>query len=66
MPSQGWDTVVDDRSTNNGDQTVVASTSSQSLQQQADMWLQNIATAGEEVQELIMRDLVGREGFQNA
>jgi len=38
----------------------------QTPQQQADMWLRGMATAGEDVQELVLRDLVGKEGFQNA
>jgi len=38
----------------------------QTPQQQADTWLRGIATAGENVQELVLRDLVGKEGFQNA
>jgi len=56
--------VVDDRSIDN-DETVVAQSSTGTVQQQADTWLQGMATAGEDVQELVMRDLVGREGFQN-
>ena len=35
-------------------------------QQQADTLLRGMATAGEDVQELVMRDLIRREGFQNA
>jgi len=38
----------------------------QTPQQQADAWLRGMATAGEDVQELVLRDLVGKEGFQNA
>ncbi len=38
----------------------------QTPQQQADSWLRGVATAGEDVQELVMRDLIGREGFQSA
>ena len=58
--------VVDDRSTCDKEQTVIARSSTQTPQQQADTWLQGMATAGEDVQELVIRDLVGREGFQNA
>jgi len=58
--------VVDDRSICDEEQVVVAQLSTQTLQQQADTWLQGVATTGEDVQELVMRDLAGREGFQNA
>ncbi len=63
-PSQGHDAVVNDRSIND-EETVVAQSSTQTPQQQADTWLRGMATAREDVQELVMRDLVGREGFQN-
>jgi len=63
--SQGHKAVVDDRSICNEEQIITARSSTQTPQQQADMWLQGVATAGEDVQELVMRDLVGREGFQN-
>src|SRR6266571_1256055 len=62
--SQGRKVVVDDRSIIEDDQVLVAHT--QTPQQQANTWLRGMASAGEEVQELVMRDLVGREGFQNA
>jgi len=58
--------IVDDRSIIDEDQITVACTSTQTPQQQADTWLQGMATTGEEVQELVIRDLIGREGFQNA
>src|SRR6266702_402790 len=61
-PSQGHDAVVNDRSIND-EETVVAQSSTQTPQQQADTWLRGMATAREDVQELVMRDLVGREGF---
>ncbi len=64
-PSQGCDAVVDDRSICE-EETTIARSSTQTLQQQADTWLRGMATAGEDVQELVLRDLVGREGFQNA
>jgi len=64
-PSQGREVVVDDRSTCK-EESFVARSSTQTSQQQADTWLRGVATAGEEVQELVMRDLVGREGFQSA
>jgi len=53
--------VVNNRSILNEDQVLVTHT--QTPQQQADTWLQGMATAGEDVQGLVMRDLVGREGF---
>ncbi len=34
--------------------------------EQATLWLQSITDEGEEVQELIMRDLVGKEDFPSA
>src|SRR6266571_6714327 len=61
--SQGREAVVNDRSVCEEESSTAQT---QTLQQQADMWLQGVATAGEDVQELVMRDLVGREGFQNA
>ncbi len=64
-PSQGQDAIVDDRSIDDEEQTIVAQSSTQTPQQQVDTWLRGMATAGEDVQELVIRDLVGREGFQN-
>jgi len=58
--------VVDDRSVVDEEQNFAMRSSTQTPQQQADTWLRGVATAGEEVQELVMRDLVGKEGFQNA
>jgi len=58
--------IVDDRSICDKEQTLVTRSSTQTPQQQADTWLRGMATAGEDMQELVMRDLVGREGFQNA
>ncbi len=66
-PSQGHEAIVDDRSAYEGEEELIAARSTtQTPQQQADSWLRGVATAGEEVQELVIRDLVGREGFQNA
>jgi len=45
---------------------MVAQSDTQTPQQQADTWLRGIAMAGEDVQEMVLRDLVGREGFQSA
>ncbi len=63
--SRGRDAVVDDRSICD-EEITTARANAQTPQQQADTWLRGVATAGEDVQELVMRDLVGREGFQNA
>ncbi len=65
-PSQGREAIVDDRSVDGEEQPSIARSSTQTPQQQADSWLRGVATAGEDVQELVMRDLVGREGFQHA
>src|SRR6266571_4817007 len=62
-PSQGREAIVDDRSVVDEEITIARM---QTPQQQADAWLRGMATAGEEVQELVLRDLVGKEGFQNA
>ncbi len=64
--SQGREAVIDDRSVCEEEQSLVARSSTQTPQQQADTWLRRVATTGEDVQELVMRDLIGREGFQNA
>ena len=65
-PSQGCEVIVDDRSVCDEEPATVARSNTQTPQQQADMWLRNIATAREDVQEMVLRDLVGREGFQSA
>jgi len=62
-PSQGREAIVDDRSVVDEE---ISITRTQTPQQQADAWLRGMATAGEDVQELVIRDLVGKEGFQNA
>src|SRR6266702_3112262 len=64
-PSQGRDAVVDDRSVYD-EEVTVARANTHTPQQQADRWLRGVAAAGEDVQELVIRDLVGREGFQSA
>ncbi len=63
--SQGWEAIVDDRSVIDDEPITIARSNVQTPQQQANSWLQGVATAGEDVQELVMRDLVGREGFQS-
>ncbi len=65
-PSQGREAIVDDRSVYDEEQPSIARSSTQTPQQQADSWLRGVATAGEDVQELVMRDLIGREDFQHA
>ncbi len=65
-PSQGREAIVDDRSVYDEEQPSIARSNTQTSQQQADSWLRGVAMAGEDVQELVMRDLVGREGFQHA
>ncbi len=65
-PSQGREAIVDDRSVYDEEPASTAQPSAQTPQQQANTWLQGVASAGEDVQELVMRDLVGREGFQSA
>ncbi len=49
--SQGCEAIVDESLT-------------QTPQQWADTWLRSMANEGEDIQELVMRDLVGREDFQ--
>src|SRR6266702_6343831 len=61
-PRQGREAIVDDRSVAD-EEVTMARTDAQTSQQQANEWLRGIATAGEDVQELVMRDLVGKEGF---
>src|SRR6266702_474425 len=61
--SQGREAVVDDRSICDEEPIVTARGNTQTPQQQADKWLQGVASTGEDIQELVMRDLVGREGF---
>ncbi len=62
--SQGCEAIVDDSSVDENNQVIVAR--AQMPQQQANTWLRGMASTGEDVQELVMRDLLGREGFQNA
>jgi len=45
---------------------MIAQGSTHTLQQQADAWLRSMANEGEDMQELVMRDLVGKEDFQGA
>jgi len=58
--------VVNDRSVYDEELPTIAQSTTQTPQQQADSWLQGVAMAGEDVQEIVMRDLVRREGFQSA
>jgi len=64
--TQGREAIVDDRSIAEEEEVATARANAQTPQQQANEWLRGMATTGEDVQELVMRDLVGREGFQGA
>ncbi|SRR6266702_1720695 len=64
--SQGHKAIVDDQSICDEEQIVAARADTQTLQQQANTWLRGMASASKDVQEIVMRDLVGKEGFQNA
>ena len=66
QPTRGREAVVDDRSVCDEEPIITARGNAQTPQQQADTWLRGIASAGEDVQEMVMRDLVGKEGFQSA
>src|SRR6266702_4760106 len=57
--SQGCEAIVDDRSICDEEQPSIARSDTQTPQQQANSWLRGVASAGEDVQELVMRDLVG-------
>ncbi len=65
QPSQGREAVVDDRSVCDEEPIITVRGNTQTPQQQADTWLRGVASAGEDIQELVMRDLVGKEGFQS-
>ncbi len=65
-PSQGQEAVVDDWSICDEEPLTIARSNAQTPQQQANSWLRGVAAAGEDIQELVMRDLAGREDFQNA
>jgi len=56
---------VDDQSVVDEEQTLITGGSMQMPQQQATSWLQSVANEGNEVQELVMWDLLGREDFQD-
>jgi len=64
--SQGREAVVDNRSVCDEEPLTIVRSNAQTPQQQANSWLRGVAAAGEDVQELVMRDLVGREDFQSA
>ncbi len=61
--TQGWEAVVDDQSTIDG-KTIVAQGATP--KECAMSWLRSIADEGGEVQELVIRDLIGKEDFSNA
>jgi len=49
-----------------GEETNLDQGSTMTPQQMASTWLQGVANKGEEVRDLIMRDLLGQEDFPNA
>jgi len=57
---------VDDQSVIDKDQTIAARSSTKTPQQMADAWLRGMANEQEEVQELVIKDLLGQEDFQGA
>ncbi len=63
--SQGCEAIVDDQSITDEEQTLIASGSTQMPQQCANAWLRSMESKGEDMQELVMRDLIGREDFQS-
>ncbi len=63
--TQGQEAIVDDRSVV-GEETNLDQGSTMTPQQMASTWLQGVANKGEEVRDLIMRDLLGQEDFPNA
>ena len=58
--------VVDDRSVVDEEPPTIARSATQTPQQSADAWLRGVANEREEVQDLVMRDLLGQEDFQRA
>ncbi len=58
--------IVDNQSIIDNEQTLVARASTGTPQQKATQWLQGVANEGEEVKELVIRDLLGQEDFQSA
>ncbi len=63
--SWGREAIINDQSVIN-EEVMIAQGSTHTLQQQADAWLRSMANEGEDMQELVMRDLVGKEDFQGA
>ncbi len=63
--SEGREAVVDDRSVVEEEPTESQS-AMRTPQQSADTWLRGVANEREEVRDLVMRDLLGREDFQGA
>ncbi len=64
--SQEREAIVDDRSVIDEEPTIRAGNARKTSQQSADAWLRGVANEEEEVQDLVMRDLLGREDFQSA
>ncbi len=59
--SQGREAIVDDRS-----EADKSPPPRENPQAHAQHWLRSIAEEGEDVKDLVLRDLLGREDFQNA
>ena len=62
-PTQGREAIVDDRSVVEED---TCENHNATPQQTANAWLRSVANEGEEVRDLVMRDLLGREDFPSA
>jgi|SRR6266702_3093588 len=62
-PSQGREAIVDDRSVTEEE---VNQGNAMTPQQTANVWLRGVANEGDEVRDLVMRDLLGQEDFQSA
>jgi len=58
--------IVDDQSVIGEEPSNIARSETQTPQQSADSWLRGVANEREEVQDLVMRDLLGQEDFQRA
>jgi len=57
---------VDDRSVVEEEPTTTIQSTAQTPQQSANAWLRGVANEQEEVRDLVMRDLLGKEDFQSA
>ncbi len=57
---------MDDRSVVEEEPTTTIQSTAQTPQQSANAWLRGVANEQEEVRDLVMRDLLGKEDFQSA